>query len=147
MKIYSYPSDEADKRVSAIAGRGISYTKKAHADVTRILEDVRKNGDDALIRYTNTYDAPKLGVDKLKVSRDEMKQAEKAVDRSFIRSLNLAARQIEAFHRKQVQNSWMTADRPGTLLGQLVRPVDRVGAYVPGGKGGRHRWFLRCSWG
>ena len=136
MKIYSYPSDEADKKVSAIAGRGITYTKKAHADVTRILEDVRKNGDDALIRYTNTYDAPKLGIDKLKVSRDEMKQAEKAVDRSFIRSLNLAARQIEAFHRKQVQNSWMTADRPGTLLGQLVRPVDRVGAYVPGGKGG-----------
>ena len=136
MKIYTYPSTDAEKRVSAIAGRGISYSKKAHADVTRILEDVRKNGDDALIRHTNAYDAPKLGIDKMKVSPDEMKQAEKAVDRSFVRSLNQAIRHIEAFHRKQVRNSWMTADRPGTLLGQLVRPVDRVGAYVPGGKGG-----------
>jgi histidinol dehydrogenase len=136
MKIYPYPSTEAEDRVSAIAGRGIAYTKKAHADVTRILEDVRKNGDDALIRYTNTHDAPGLGIETLKVSPDEIKRAEKAVDRSFIRSLNRAVRQIEAFHRKQVQNSWMTADRPGTLLGQLVRPVDRVGAYVPGGKGG-----------
>jgi histidinol dehydrogenase len=136
MKIYPYPSADAEKRVSAIAGRGLSYTKKAHADVTRILEDVRKNGDNALIRYTNTYDAPKLGIGKLKVSPDEMKRAEKAVDRSFVRSLNRAASQIEAFHRKQVQNSWFSSDRPGTLLGQLIRPVDRVGAYVPGGKGG-----------
>jgi len=136
MKIYPYPSTAAEKRVSAISGRGISYTQKAHSDVTRILEDVRKNGDEALIRYTNTHDAPKLGIDGLKVTRDEMKQAEKSVDRAFVQSLNRAARQIEAFHRRQVQNSWMTAERPGTLLGQLVRPVDRVGAYVPGGKGG-----------
>jgi histidinol dehydrogenase len=136
MKIYSYPSTNAEKRVAAITGRGISYTKKAHGDVSRILEDVRRNGDEAIVRYTNTFDAPKLGIDQLKVSEDEIKQAEKAVDRAFIQSLNRAIRQIKAFHQKQVQNSWMTADRPGTLLGQMVRPVDRVGAYVPGGKGG-----------
>ncbi len=136
MKIYSYPSAEAEKRVSIITGRGLSYTQKDQASVTRMLEDVRKNGDEALIRYTNTFDAPKLRIGGLKVSEEEIKRAEKAVDRSFIRSLNRAVSQIETFHRKQVQNSWMTSDRPGTLLGQLVRPVDRVGAYVPGGKGG-----------
>jgi len=136
MKIYPYPSADAEKRVSTITGRGLSYTKKAYADVTRILEDVRINGDGALIRYTNEFDAPKLRITDLKVTPDEIKLAEIAVDRSFTRSLNRAASQIETFHRKQVQNSWMTADRPGTLLDQLVRSVDRVGVYVPGGKGG-----------
>jgi histidinol dehydrogenase len=77
-----------------------------------------------------------MRVDDLKVTKEEIRQAEKSVSRSFMTSLNRAVSQIESFHRKQVQNSWMTADRPGTLLGQLVRPVDRVGAYVPGGRGG-----------
>ena len=136
MKIYSYPSAAADKRISEISGRRLSYTKKAYADVTRILEDVRKHGDAALIRYTNRYDAPGLDIEGLIVTPEEIRRALKSVDRSFTRSLTLAAAQIEAFHRKQVQNSWISEDRPGTLLGQLVRPVDRVGVYVPGGKGG-----------
>ena len=136
MKIFSYPSAAADKRISEISGRRLSFTKKVHADVTRILEDVRKNGDAALIRYTNQHDAPGLGIDGLIVTPGEMRSALKSVDRSFSRSLNLAAVQIEAFHKKQVRNSWISEDRPGTLLGQLLRPVDRVGVYVPGGKGG-----------
>ena len=136
MKIYSYPSAAAEKKISEIAGRGLSYSKKAYADVTRILEDVRKNGDAALIRYTRKFDAPGLDMGSLKVTAGEMQKAQKSVDRSFSKSLNLAAFQIESFHRKQVQNSWISTDRPGTLLGQLIRPVDSVGVYVPGGKGG-----------
>lgn len=136
MKIYSYPSPATDRRISAISDRKFSYTKKAHADVARILEDVRKNGDAALIRYTNQYDAPGMDISGLKATPKEMSDAMKSVGRSFTRSLSLAAARIEAFHRKQVRNSWIFEDRPGALLGQLVRPVDRVGVYVPGGTGG-----------
>ncbi len=136
MKIYSYPSAAADKKISGISGRQLTYTKKAYADVTRILENVRKNGDAALIRYTNQFDAPGLDIEGLEVTPEEMRSALKSVDRSFSRSLGLATAQIEAFHKRQVRNSWFSEDRPGTLLGQLVRPVDRVGVYVPGGMGG-----------
>ena len=136
MKIYSYPSELAEKRIAAISRRGLSFRKKEEAQVLKILEDIRKGGDDALIRYVNRFDAPTLSIDSLVVSPEEMDAALAAVDHPFMDSLSLAVSQVESFHRHQVQNSWMTADRPGTLLGQLVRPVDAAGVYVPGGKGG-----------
>ncbi|MCP4369867.1 MAG: histidinol dehydrogenase, partial [Deltaproteobacteria bacterium] len=61
----------------------------------------------------------------------------KKVDRSFIRSLNRAAKQIEQFHKLQLEKSWINTDRNGTILGQLVNPVDAAGIYVPGGQGGK----------
>ena len=59
------------------------------------------------------------------------------MDRSFIRSLNRAAKQIEQFHRLQLEKSWINTDRNGTILGQLVNPVNAAGIYVPGGQGGK----------
>lgn len=137
MKIYSYPSKPAEKRVAAIVGRGLDVKKKDVAYVTRILEDVRKNGDKALIQYARQFDSPALTVAALQVTRRELDAADKAVDRSFKRALNRAAAQIEAYHRRQLSNSWINTQRPGTLLGQIVNPVDAAGVYVPGGKGGK----------
>ena len=137
MKIYSYPSKLAEKRVAAIVGRGLDVKKKDVAYVTRILEDVRKNGDKALIQYARQFDSPALTVAALQVTRRELDAADKAVDQSFKRALNRAAGQIEAYHRRQLSNSWIDTQRPGTLLGQIVNPVDAAGVYVPGGKGGK----------
>jgi len=67
----------------------------------------------------------------------EIDNAAKKVDRSFVRALNRAVRQIEAFHKKQLTTSWINTKRPGTLLGQMVNPVDTAGVYVPGGMGGK----------
>jgi histidinol dehydrogenase len=136
MKIYSYPSEAAEKRLAVISGRSLSFKKKEYQTVSQILEDVRKNGDKAVIEYVNRFDAPKLDLKSLKVSPKEMVNAAKKVDRPFLTSLNKAISQIESFHKKQVQTSWFSSDRPGTLLGQLVNPVDTAGVYVPGGKGG-----------
>ena len=72
----------------------------------------------------------------MKVTAEEMKAARRAVGTAFVRTLNRAVLQIESFHRKQVQNSWFDTERPGTFLGQIVRPVDGAGIYVPGGMGG-----------
>ena len=63
-----------------------------------------------------------------------MAAAPKKVDRAFVRALNRAARQVRQFHRQQRPSSWINVERPGTLLGQIVRPVDAAGIYVPGGK-------------
>ena len=137
MKIYDYPSKVAEKRVTAIVNRSLTFRKKDYQAVSRILEDVRRNGDVAVIKYANRFDAPGLTVDSIKVTAREMEAAIKKLDRGFVRAMNRAASQIEAFHRKQAQQSWIDTQRSGTMLGQLVNPVDAAGVYVPGARGGK----------
>ena len=137
MKIYNYPSKSAEKKVEAIANRSLSFRKKDHQAVAGILEDVRRNGDAAVVKYARRFDAPALTIKKMKVTARELAAASKKVDRSFVRALNRAIKQIKAFHRHQVQNSWINTERPGTVLGQMISPVDAAGVYVPGAKGGK----------
>ncbi|CAB1056103.1 Histidinol dehydrogenase (EC [Olavius sp. associated proteobacterium Delta 1] len=136
MKIYRYPSKIAERKVSAIINRGLSFSKKDYQIVNRILDDVRHHGDEAVIKYARRFDAPPMTLNSLKVSAKELNAASKKVDRSFVRALNRAASQIESFHRQQVRQSWIDIQRPGTLLGQMVNPVDAAGVYVPGARGG-----------
>jgi histidinol dehydrogenase len=136
MKIYTYPSQEARRRVNQIVGRDLGFKKKDLQAVTRILEDVRKNGDAAVVRYARTFDAPRITAAGMQATAAEMTAAGKQVDRAFVRSLNKAVRQIESFHRQQLPKSWMDTRRDGTLLGQIVHPVETAGVYVPGAKGG-----------
>lgn len=137
MKIYNYPSKTAEKQIDLIVNRVLGFSKKDFNTVSRILEDIRKKGDSALIKYTNRFDSPGLKADNIKVTDKEIKAAVKKADRSFVRSLNRAASQIEKFHEKQKTNSWISTDRPGVLLGQMVNPVDTAGIYVPGAQGGK----------
>lgn len=137
MKIYRYPSQAAEKKLSIIENRSIGFRKKDVTDVARIIDDVKKNGDDALLSYTHRFDSPGLKKSALKVSDTEMAAAQKQVDRTFVRALNRAARQVRHFHSQQRPSSWINVERPGTLLGQMVRPVDAAGIYVPGGKEGK----------
>lgn len=136
MKILRYPSSAAERKLNAIVGREIDFRKSDVQAVTRILEDVKQNGDEALIQYNQKFDAPDMPLSALRVSPAEMAAAGKQVDRSFTRALNRAAAQIESFHRQQIPRSWIDTKRPGTLLGQMVHAVDAAGVYVPGGKGG-----------
>jgi histidinol dehydrogenase len=137
MKILNYPSAAAESAVARIVARGLSFSKKDHAAVSRILADVRRRGDQALVAYSRRFDAPGFTLRDLRVGPVEFRQAAAAVDRGFTRALHRAATQIEAFHRRQVRSSFISLDRAGTMLGQLVRPVERVGVYVPGGQGGQ----------
>ncbi len=136
MKILRYPSAAAEKKVKSIVGRDIDFRKTDVQAVTRILNDVKRNGDQALIRYSQQFDAPQMTIEALAVTPQEMAAAGKQVDRAFMRALNRAAMQIQAFHRQQLPKSWIDTRRPGTLLGQMVHPVDAAGVYVPGGKSG-----------
>lgn len=136
MKILRYPSAAAEKKIASIVGRTIDFRKTDLQAVTRILDDVKRRGDEALIRYTRQFDAPGMTVEEIAVTPEEMAAAGRQVDRAFVRAMNRAAEQIEAFHRQQLPRSWIDTRRPGTLLGQMVNPVDAAGVYVPGGKGG-----------
>ena len=137
MKIFKYPSAPAQKRLDAIVNRGLAFKVKDVNAVKRILADVRKNKDKALMSYINRFDAPKITAKSLKVSKKELDQAQRRVDKGFLRSLNKAAKQIEAFHRHQVEASWSVKNADGTKLGQLVRPVSAAGVYVPAGQAGK----------
>ena len=136
MKIFKLSSAAARKRLDAIVNRDLPFKARDAQVVKRILADVRKNKDRALIEYINRFDAPKLTTDFLKVTKAEINSARRHMDKGFLRSLRKAATQIEAFHRHQVEQSWITTDADGTVLGQLVRPVSAAGVYVPGGRGG-----------
>lgn len=137
MKIYNYPSKSAEKKVTSIANRGLDFKQKDVLAVRRILEDVKKNGDRALIKYTNRFDSPTMSVKAIQVTSNEIDDAVKSVDRGFVRAINRAAAQIGSFHQQQLRQSRFSADRRGTVLGQIVSPVDAAGIYVPGGMGGK----------
>ena len=136
MKIYRYPSPTAEKRLLKIEQRGAGFRRKDITVVQRILEAVRKQGDEALLKYSRQFDAPHMTLKQLRVTREEMAAALRQVEPGFKRALNRAARQIKSFHTRQSSNSWIDTPRPGTLLGQMVHPVDAAGVYVPGGQGG-----------
>jgi histidinol dehydrogenase len=136
MKIFRYPSRSAEQRVARIINRGLVFSKKEMAAVHRICEDVRKRGDRAVISYTRRFDSARLTIRSMQVSAKEFADAARKVDRSFKRALNRAATNIRRFHEQQLRRSWMQTARPGTLLGQLIHPVDAAGVYVPGARGG-----------
>lgn len=136
MKIYTYPSRPAEQRIARIVDRGRAFRKKDLGAVGRICEDVRRRGDQAVLSYTRRFDRAHLTVGSMRVSEKEFTDAARKVDRSFIRALNRAASNIRSFHERQLRRSWMQTDRPGTLLGQLIHPVDAAGVYVPGARGG-----------
>jgi histidinol dehydrogenase len=137
MKTFKFPSGSSQQRLARIVNRGLVFQKKDLAAVSRMCENVRRRGDQAVIAYTRKFDSKRVGIRSLRVAKEEFAAAAKKVDQSFTRALNRAAANIKRFHEQQRRRSWMQADRPGTLLGQLIHPVDAVGVYVPGARGGQ----------
>lgn len=101
--------------------------------VADIGEDVRRRGDQALVEYTRRFDGPDLTQEQLVVQAQEVEEAYRQVDEAYLEALNIAIENIENFHFKQLRPSWMEPDEDGNILGQIQRPLRRVGIYVPGG--------------
>jgi len=102
------------------------------SDVVRgIIEDVRLNGDRALLAYCEKFDKAKL--DTLEVSEEEIAAAFEAVEPEFIETLRLAAENIRAFHSHQKRSSFVISEQAGVITGQKITPIEKVGLYVPGG--------------
>lgn len=115
--------------------REVDYgTPEQNAAVKDIIRAVREEGDQALQRYTELFDKVSLSGAPLRVSPEELTAAYDRVEPTFVEAIRAAAAQIRAFHAKQKRTSWMDLQPDGTLLGQVLRPLQRVGVYVPGGK-------------
>jgi histidinol dehydrogenase len=136
LEIIKYPSRQAEDRLSHIATRKVGTDSALERQVLQILEAVKERGDSALVDYTRKFDAPGFDAQKITVSQDEIEASYNKVDTDFLAILKEAAANIEAFHRHQLRTSYFITRPDGTFLGQIVRPVDSAGLYIPGGKGG-----------
>lgn len=110
-------------------GKGLS---DAMATVVPILDDVRKNGDAALRRYTLQFD--KTSIKEIQVQGSEIESALSSVDDKLIRHLRKAAGNIRRFHQAQLRKDWIADFGEGIKLGQHISPLDSAGAYIPGGR-------------
>lgn len=119
--------------LNKITGRQRGIPQDVRAKSSAIVEDVRLRGDMALLEYTARFDGVSLEASGLLVTQTEIDAAMKAVPAGVLRAMQRAAENIRAFHRRQVQQSWLDI-REGSALGVKITPLARVGVYVPGGR-------------
>ncbi len=137
MKMFTYPSKEAEKRVQETIDRGLGFSREDHENVLKYIEDVKARGDQALVAYTNRFDSKTVTLGTLKVSDQEFEQALAGLEPEFLKALDRAVDQLTRFHEQQKEKSWIDTPRNGVCLGQMVRPVNAAGVYAPGAKGGK----------
>ncbi len=131
LQIVETGTQEAEDFLSKLQARGKLTDESILKVVRRTLSDVQAEGDKAVVRYTRKLDAPRISVKELKVSREEFGEAYLEVPSEFIDAITHARTNIEKFHQKQLQTSWMSTEPNGVLLGHLIRPLRRVGVHVP----------------
>ena len=112
--------------------------------VADILENVRNNGDQAVFEYTEKFDGFKYDSNTIRVSEEEINTAYDNYDKELICIMEKAYENIRSYHEKQKQNSWITTENDGTLLGVKVSAIEKAGVYVPGGKAAYPSSTLMC---
>ncbi len=133
MKILSWKDRGFPDAVETACRRATQQNVKVEQSVRSILDAVRREGDQAIQRYTWRFDRVRVRPDHLRISQNEIQQAYTTLPKADTTALKYAARRIRAFHRRQRRSTW-TYRKEGVRLGQLVTPLDAVGMYVPGGK-------------
>ncbi|MCJ2164275.1 MULTISPECIES: histidinol dehydrogenase [unclassified Pseudodesulfovibrio] len=131
---YSGPADWAEIRTWLDQRK--DPDTKVDALVRDILSDVRERGDEALAEYTRKFDCASFEPSRLRVPASVIRAALDEIPDTDAAILEEAIDRVRTFHLNQKEKSWWTTSDDGTVLGQMVRPVDRVGLYVPGGQGG-----------
>lgn len=117
--------------LSVLKERASGINQEIEQRVKNILEDVRRNGDRAVLKYTEKFDLVKPK--ELKIDPDEISKYAGKADRKVVNALKLSAKRIRTFHEMQKEESWSFSEKDA-VLGQLIRPIERVGVYIPGGK-------------
>ncbi len=110
------------------------FDEELNGKVFEIMKKVKIEGDKALLEFTEEFDGVKLEKDDLLVSQDEIEEAYSIVSEDLIESLRLALERITEYHYYDINDSWRYTLEDGTVLGKEVRPVEKVGLYVPGGR-------------
>jgi histidinol dehydrogenase len=133
VKIIRYTDSQYQEEVERLVNRSNLDLATQDATVRGILDAVKSEKDEALLRYTNQFDRCNYNLDDIRVSEKDIQQAYTKVTEEEVEALKAAAENIRRYHQKQVQESWQYQEG-GVTLGQMVRPLQTVGIYVPGGK-------------
>jgi len=135
IRIFQYPSKKAERYLQKIINRVEEFPKKIEKEVKKIGDRVKKEGDKALIEYTYKFDGVLLNKENLKISKEEIERAYKEISPELFSAIKLAIEKVKKFHYQNLPQSWFIEDK-GIFLGQMVKPVEKTGLYIPGGKGG-----------
>jgi histidinol dehydrogenase len=128
-------SADFDAELKAHLKREMIVADAVTVTVSEILSKVRARGDAAVLEYTNQFDGfAAQSMADLKVTREQMQASLDSLDTAQREALEIAANRIREYHERQKQESWQYREEDGSLLGQKVSPLQRVGVYAPGGK-------------
>ncbi|HIE33047.1 MAG TPA: histidinol dehydrogenase [Thermodesulfobacteriaceae bacterium] len=136
MRILREESSAGKRFIQRLINRGANLPTRIERSVRKILAEVRRRGDEALLEYTRRFDCPDFRIEDLRVRPSEIEEAYQKVDSELLSALRLAIQNVRAFHKRQLEKSWFYTREEGIFLGQLVRPVSSAGIYIPGGTGG-----------
>ena len=134
MRIQRLDQDTKKNLLEDLLKRSPNQYSAYEKDVAKILEDVKREGDEALFGYTARFDGAHLDAETVRVTEQEIQEAYDQVDEELLGIIRRALHNIRTYHEKQRQNSWFDSRPDGTILGQKVTALARVGVYVPGGK-------------
>ena len=134
MRIDKLDSSTKKNLLEDLLKRSPNSYGKYEASVKEILENVRSGRDEAVFTYTKQFDGADIDASNIRVTEEEIEEAYSQVDESLLMVIRKAKTNIQTYHEKQRQYSWFDSRPDGTILGQKVTPLERVGVYVPGGK-------------
>ena len=135
MKIYNSSDDSFAKEFEELLKRGAMDMEQVTQIVSKLLREIRKDGNSALKEHISQFDRWEPKSDKaLEVNPSDMKRAYDELEPSLRDALHLAYERIKAYHEKLMPKSWFEYEKNGSMLGQKVTSVDRAGLYIPGGK-------------
>ena len=134
MRIVELSSESRNRLLEDLLKRSPNSYGEFEGRVTEILADVKERRDAALFEYTKKFDGADISTDNLVVTEEEIREAYETVDPSLVEIIRKALVNIRAYHEKQRRYSWFDSKPNGSMLGQKITPLRRVGVYVPGGK-------------
>ena len=134
MRIQKLNSDTKKNLLEDLLKRSPNNYGQYEASVKEILDKVKEEKDAAVFAYTAKFDGAELTADTIEITDAEIEEAYAQVDDTLLTVIRKAKDNIESYHAKQRQNSWFDSKPDGTILGQKITPLHRVGVYVPGGK-------------
>ncbi|MCY3986156.1 MAG: histidinol dehydrogenase [Candidatus Dadabacteria bacterium] len=134
MKLIRINSKNLERKSREIEKSASHFDPEIVSQTEKIIEDVRKRGDSALFHYVKKFDGPGVNAKNVLVTDREFKEAAAAVAPSIVRDLKKAASRVRAYQKKKLPKSGLYKDALGNELGWLIRPIEKVGVYVPGGK-------------
>lgn len=134
MKVVKITKDSIKDILNDLLKRSPNHYDSYADKVQAILNDIKENKDEAMFRYTKQFDGADINAASILVTKEEIEAAYKQVDEKLVAIIRKSIENIRVYHEKQKQYSWFDSEENGTILGQKVTPLERVGVYVPGGK-------------